>query len=623
MPTTRKAEQERRVKIKTSNRPEQSSRKGRRSTDKSGSRATHISSQVSDIKSENRGRTQKQTSIAEAEAEEEAINRISEETQPPSHRLRSQKKLGNEPISPTSEYLEHQYPENYMTKSEILQNNVENAPEDKENLLSFKWQGQLVIGKTIEYDEGLVLQVERAYKEWGNVRLAGKKLRSIRASQGLFRGPEFELFYDLDYISSGEDLPPSECATVVHESELLRYRRVFGTNHIIAGKEGQTKDSRASFVALTLKRIGLCAFGGKAHSGKQEDTNKVSTEIGLIDESICAEGVYLTREEQMKAWLAGKNVEQSLSNGQYEMGDVFSGAGGVSLAAKNAGFKVKWALEQDKKIANIWRANNEGEMYEMNSSKFLNKKKLPWVPCIHMSPPCQPFSVAHTIPGKNDKANWHTILVDTPRILNKLRPLVFTLEETQGMIRVGKNLRRKNELFNKLVETGVTFSWRQVVFQDYGVAVKRRRVIGLGVAPGETIPQFPKRTHCRYGKRVPGLSPPEMPFEILNRIPQDERSTKKTTSEKKETLGWNPYAPIGDVTTKETNWGVDYTGQYVMNSRERGDLITMTGHRWPGGQEVANKKAISNAVPPKGLEKLFEVIREWLQLRYLKREKKH
>ncbi|CAG8977241.1 hypothetical protein HYALB_00007937 [Hymenoscyphus albidus] len=96
------------------------------------------------------------------------------------------------------------------------------------------------------------------------------------------------------------------------------------------------------------------------------------------------------------------------------------------------------------------------------------------------------------------------------------------------MIRVGKNLRRKNELFNKLVETGVTFPWRQVVFQDYGVAVKRRRVVGLGVAPGERIPQFPKRTHCRYGKKVPGLSPLETPYEILKRIPQDERSTKKT-----------------------------------------------------------------------------------------------
>lgn len=151
-----------------------------------------------------------------------------------------------------------------------------------------------------------------------------------------------------------------------------------------------------------------------------------------------------------------------------------AGAGGASLAAKNAGFLVKWALEMDPMAGNIWKANHTGQLYDMHSKEFLELVRFAaWVAVIHLSPPCQPGSNAHSTPGQNDEPNLDTLMNETIKIIRRARPLYFTFEEATGFMSMPKHLRMKNELFNQFMEEGLTFEWGRVNFSDFGAPTKR------------------------------------------------------------------------------------------------------------------------------------------------------
>ena len=174
--------------------------------------------------------------------------------------------------------------------------------------------------------------------------------------------------------------------------------------------------------------------------------------------------------------------------------DLFSGAGGLSLAAKKAGGEIVFAIESDKYAADTYRHNfcgplkNSGTvLYEKNildiSPTELKFKHFPSSKNCDIllgGPPCQGFS-SHRIndAGVGDPRN--TLIYNYFNFIEALRPRAFLMENVPGLLwpRHAEYLERFYELST---EAGYqTFAPIKIDAKDYGVPQTRKRVFVLGV----------------------------------------------------------------------------------------------------------------------------------------------
>ena len=136
---------------------------------------------------------------------------------------------------------------------------------------------------------------------------------------------------------------------------------------------------------------------------------------------------------------------RTLSPGQtLTYGDAFCGAGGTTRGAVMAGLRVKWGFDFNNHACTAWRLNfPNATCYEMSSDRFVALATPPpyssaipddvKVDILHISPPCQYFSPAHTIEGKNDEMNTASLFA-VAAVIKVARPRVVTLEQTFGIL---------------------------------------------------------------------------------------------------------------------------------------------------------------------------------------------
>lgn len=163
-------------------------------------------------------------------------------------------------------------------------------------------------------------------------------------------------------------------------------------------------------------------------------------------------------------------------NGQrYTFGDCFSGAGGVSRGAIMAGLRIDWAFDFNKHACASYALNNPTTtLYPIWAHEFCALTDRDFkVDICHLSPPCQFFSDAHTVMGKDDDMNTASLFAIS-ELVKKAKPRVVTLEQTSGL------LRRHEIYFNAVVlmftEQGFSIRWRILNCADYGVPQRRMRI---------------------------------------------------------------------------------------------------------------------------------------------------
>jgi DNA (cytosine-5)-methyltransferase 1 len=156
---------------------------------------------------------------------------------------------------------------------------------------------------------------------------------------------------------------------------------------------------------------------------------------------------------------------------------LFSGAGGLDLGFKNAGFNISWANEYDK---NIWAT------HELNfPDTFLCKQSITEIDettipnCIGIigGPPCQAFSEAGAKKGTKDPRGQ--LFWDYIRILKEKKPLFFVAENVSGLL---SNRHRKDlDAFIKAFdEAGYNVDFKLYIASDYGIPQDRERLIFVG-----------------------------------------------------------------------------------------------------------------------------------------------
>ena len=156
---------------------------------------------------------------------------------------------------------------------------------------------------------------------------------------------------------------------------------------------------------------------------------------------------------------------------------LFSGAGGLDLGFKKAGFNIVWANEYDKNVWETHKLNFPDTELSKESIVEINEKKLP--DCVGMigGPPCQSFSEAGAKRGTKDARGQ--LFWDYIRILKEKKPKFFVAENVSGLLSK-KHKPDLDAFLKEFNETGYEVSTNLYKASDYGVAQDRERLIFIG-----------------------------------------------------------------------------------------------------------------------------------------------
>lgn len=319
-----------------------------------------------------------------------------------------------------------------------------------------------------------------------------------------------------------------------------------------------------------------------------------------------------------------------LQGQQYSAADMFSGAGGFTTGAKRAGFRVERAVDHWARANATYRLNHpEVSLIEDDIMWYCNDLTLePHDPVdvVHLSPPCQKWSPAHTCVGRNDEANVQALYACV-HIVRAHRPRIITFEQTFGLVQE-RHLPFFNALLRSLACIGYSFTWRVFRLVEFGLPQTRKRLIMIGAAPGERLPEsWPAPTHSED----PAVDAANSASVLGERNSERRPKTKKFVSAIRACAGLVPGEGLHDVESAKVLDSPPWDGHRPMNR-----TITTSGgqaYHWGGqrGLTLAEfqrlqgfppgyvfvkpciKKQIGNAFPPVVVERIMEHVRRCLE----------
>lgn len=167
---------------------------------------------------------------------------------------------------------------------------------------------------------------------------------------------------------------------------------------------------------------------------------------------------------------------------------LFSGAGGLDLGFKKAGFKTIMANEYDKKICPTFKANFptvkliEGDIRNITSDMFPEN-----VDGIIGGPPCQSWSEGGALRGIEDARGQ--LFYEYIRILKDKQPYFFVAENVSGML-ASRHAQAVENFMKLFDEAGYNVNLKLLNANDYGVAEDRDRIFYIGFRKDLNIHDF-------------------------------------------------------------------------------------------------------------------------------------
>lgn len=168
--------------------------------------------------------------------------------------------------------------------------------------------------------------------------------------------------------------------------------------------------------------------------------------------------------------------------------DLFAGAGGLSLGAARAGFKVVTAVENDKYAIETHTKNFPGtkhlnaDITTLKGSDLLEKSNLKKGDLTGLigGPPCQGFS---SIGKQSLDDNRNDLFTHFFRLVAETQPQFFLAENVPGIL-----LHRYDDLRDQAFKLlGDSYEWLnpiKIVASDYGAPTTRKRIFFIGFKKG-------------------------------------------------------------------------------------------------------------------------------------------
>lgn len=313
----------------------------------------------------------------------------------------------------------------------------------------------------------------------------------------------------------------------------------------------------------------------------------------------------------------GSEQASDLQPGQrYTAADIFAGAGGASRGIERSGCRLLFSLDHWEPAARSLRRNFPGtHIYQKEVTDFVTEDLPPehsYPDILHLSPPCQFWSPAHTVAGKDDEKNI-AVLFSCTDLIKKLRPRVFTVEQTFGLVHDRFRLYFHTFL-QGFTSHGYSLRYKILHLNQYGLAQTRRRLVIIGAGPGEKLPPFPPPTHSKTPE-VDGLKPVVTPYQALLAIkriksghPMHNLATVHRFDPPKRP--WDPSKPVNTITC---SGGQNY---HWLGERQFTDLeyaVLQGFPRWHQFSETNVKKQIGNAFAPSVVRVLYEHLIRFLR----------
>lgn len=155
---------------------------------------------------------------------------------------------------------------------------------------------------------------------------------------------------------------------------------------------------------------------------------------------------------------------------------LFSGAGGLDLGFKQAGFEIVVANEYDKTIWSTYEKNHKTKLLKDDISN-IESNQFPDCDGIIGGPPCQSWSEAGSLRGINDPRG--KLFFEYIRILRDKKPKFFLAENVKGML-AKRHSDAVNNIITQFEDTGYDVFVGILNAADYGVPQDRKRVFYIG-----------------------------------------------------------------------------------------------------------------------------------------------
>jgi len=218
---------------------------------------------------------------------------------------------------------------------------------------------------------------------------------------------------------------------------------------------------------------------------------------------------------------------------------LFSGAGGMDVGFRNAGFQIISANELDKHACDTFRANHpDTELFEGDIEALKDEfSKFSGVDVVFGGPPCQGFSVA----GKMDPDDARSKLIFSfCSIVEKVQPKSFVMENVKSLGSLAKFENVRAALISRFQKAGYSVTIHILNAKEFGVPQSRERVFFIGVKDGLS-PIFTSSFE-RHKKLAPTLREILIPLGKPGVNGNDRVCNAKITLAAKPVLRKSPYA---------------------------------------------------------------------------------
>lgn len=218
---------------------------------------------------------------------------------------------------------------------------------------------------------------------------------------------------------------------------------------------------------------------------------------------------------------------------------LFSGAGGMDVGFKEAGFNVVAANEIDKYACETFRENHpktkliEGDIdiCEAELDSYCG------VDVVFGGPPCQGFSVAGKMNPRDPRSK---LIYSFCNVIEKVKPKAFVMENVKALGMLTKFEEVRIALISRLQKAGYIVTLHILNAKDFGVPQSRERVFFIGVRKGVS-PVF-SASFRKYRKVAPTLREVLIPLGKPGTKRNDRICNAKVTLAAKPILRKSPYA---------------------------------------------------------------------------------
>jgi len=197
---------------------------------------------------------------------------------------------------------------------------------------------------------------------------------------------------------------------------------------------------------------------------------------------------------------------------------LFSGAGGMDLGFRKAGFEIIWAIDNSQDAVETYRKNLGAHIVYANIENY-SLDEIPISDLVIGGFPCQGFSIANMKRSVDDSRN--TLYKYFVKVVEIQKPKFFIAENVKGILSIGQG-RVFEKIISDFTRCGYNCQYSILNSADYGVPQIRERVIIIGqrndVNYTIKFPPAPTHlsSHISIGEALADFPDPVQPNNLKN-----------------------------------------------------------------------------------------------------------